>query len=257
MGRTLPPNQFGISEEHRRLPSDSKKSRLMHMASRKGSENEYFELDGMPLPYGTHWQRYWSARSTQNFLINRKVFDNYVQLCVLPSQTHSAAVRLIAQAAPRVIAVESLPEVLDKTVLKRAMICTDVAGSLFDQIARRHRDMYWWISDSGLNMAFAAPQPPSLSKFDALAGGLYHAKGELTVDNLLDIAKELDSAGFALKDQLQPKFWNEIAQHNMKFPKKSVKTFEQAASDRRFVRGVKKRLYEARRKLVERESLLS
>ena len=50
-----------------------------------------------------------------------------------------------------------------------------------------------------------------------------------------EIAAELDSARFALKDHLQRAHWQPIADYNRKFPKRAIKNFSEAVSNRKFV----------------------
>jgi len=116
-----------------------------------------------------------------------------------------------------------------------------------------YHNMRWWITDKGLNMGGVVPDRVQLSPFDELAGKLTLAnwKGRLSKDAFLEIAKELDKAGFCLKDELQPAQWTVIAQHNQKYSKNAIRTFDQAARNPRFTRYIRKRLYIARNKMKD------
>jgi hypothetical protein len=126
------------------------------------------------------------------------------------------------------------------------------AGDVINEIAMNYHNMRWWITDKGLNMGAVIPARVHLSAFDELAGKLTLANWKddgLSRDAFLEVAKELDKAGFRLKDELQPKPWKAIAQHNQKYSKNAIKSFEQAARNPRFARSVRRRLYIARKKV--------
>jgi hypothetical protein len=114
-----------------------------------------------------------------------------------------------------------------------------------------YHNMRWWITDKGLNMGAVVPDRVRLSAFDELAGKLTIAnwKGGLSRDALLKIAKELDKAGFSVRNELQPAQWKEIAEHNQQNSKNAIRTFDQAARNPRFTRHVRRRLYIARNKV--------
>jgi len=84
-----------------------------------------------------------------------------------------------------------------------------------------------------------------LSEFDCRAGELgisLRENGRLSMEAVLAIAKELDASGIELKHSLQPAQWKLISEHNQKFSKKPIRTFEAALRHTKFVRQIRKRL---------------
>jgi hypothetical protein len=166
-----------------------------------------------------------------------------------PGSTVRDVVLGIANSASHPIPVESLCDELLIFSFPRGATFFGYAGDLLDKIADGYDDMYWWISDTGLNMRVLSPGVLELSAFDELAGRLtaQHWKDRrLSQDALHEIAQALDKASFALKDELQPTQWRPIAQHNQKFALDAIKTFEEAVRRPMFVRSIRKRLYLAR-----------
>jgi hypothetical protein len=158
-------------------------------------------------------------------------------------------VEAIASQSQEPIAIQSLAEVLSQTKHVRGIVIFGYAGDKIDAIANNYEDMRWWISKEGLNMAIVPPAAPKLSPFDESAGKLCvdrWKEGNLSKESLMVIAKELDTAGFLLKEQLQPAQWTPIATYNQKYARQPIKTFEQACQHRLSVRSIRKRLYVAR-----------
>jgi len=128
-----------------------------------------------------------------------------------------------------------------------ASLSLGLAGDEIDKIAANYEGMHWWILKDGLNMAIVPPTAAKLSRFDELAGKLYVGMwkdGKLSKESLMTIAKELDVAGFSLKE-LQSAQWRLLDQYNQRNPRQAIKTFEQACRHRVFVRSVRRRLYVA------------
>lgn len=198
-------------------------------------------------PSESLWSRFLWGRSSKTVDALHLLKNNFVSLTVPGPCTLSEVVKGIASCAATPVPIESLSDELNATKLGRGKVCFDCAGDLFNQIATNYPDMRWWISATGLNMEIVFPDPV-LSPFDELAG-------KLTIDNwngglskiaLWTIASELDKAEFILRKELQAAQWKIIAAHNQKYSKKTIRNFQQAARDPRFVRSVRKRLYLAR-----------
>lgn len=135
-----------------------------------------------------------------------------------------------------------------------------LVGDKIDQIAANFEDMRWWISKDGLNMAVVSPLAAKLSRFDDFAGKLYvnsSKNGKLSKECLVAIAKEVDLAGFALKEELQPAQWKPIAEFNQRNPRQPIKTFEKACIHRVSGRAVRRRLYVARERYIKANPLVS
>jgi hypothetical protein len=171
-----------------------------------------------------------------------------VALSIPAHCSHRSQVERIAASASQPI--ESLARELDGGGSPRGSALFNNAATCIDQIATNYKNMRWWITDKGLNMACIELES-SLSEFDAVAGKLLeeHWKGDrLSQELLLVVATALDEKRLLLKEHLQPGFRKKIAVHNIAAPKKAIKTFEQAVKDARFVDGVRRRLYVARKR---------
>src|SRR6201999_2457922 len=127
----------------------------------------------------------------------------------------------IAAAAPRPIAIESLPAELEAGGAPRGDTYFGQAAALIDQIASQHENLRWWITDAGLNMAFV--QPASyLSAFDECAGKLMAELWQgnrLSEEAFLMIAETLDLKKFDLKENLQKGWRTKVARYNEEHPK--------------------------------------
>lgn len=179
--------------------------------------------------------------------------ETWVSLSVPGPCTHRAFVQEVARLASPPIFIESLSDHLNAGTL-RGISCFDSMGNVLNHIAMNYLNVYWWVSEKGLNMAVESPQAP-LSSFDALAGRLTTArwKNGLSQSALIEIAKEIDAHGFKLHDELQPAYWKLIAEHNQKKSRDPITTFEQAILPR-FSRGIRRRLYIARTKFEKTQS---
>ena len=178
---------------------------------------------------------------------------NFVSLSVPAGSTHRFAVEEIARTARRPIPIQSLCEELSDRKLIRGGTFFGLAGDGFDQIARNYDDMQWWVSDEGLNVAILPQDMEVLSPCDDLAGSVaVELWGDgLSLEALSSIAKAIDQAGFTLQEQLEPAQWKPISDHNRRIARSAIKTFSQAAGDKRFVRSVRKRLYRARERYLQ------
>lgn len=123
------------------------------------------------------------------------------------------------------------------------------AGNQIENIMMNYPTLRFWMEADGLVIDEPAAEMGPLNSFDSFAGGLvlakWTAKG-LFSDDLLEIARQLDSKDFRLKDCLQAAQWEPISAHNQKLARNAVRTFEGAAQDHRFVRSIRRRLYLAR-----------
>jgi hypothetical protein len=195
------------------------------------------------------WSRFLPERSTKDRAAQIAFENNLISATVPAPYTFRELVEKLASCAQVSIPVESLAKELDVPgSSSRAITVFKKAGSVFDQIAANFPNMYWWISDKGLNMAIVQPGSV-LSPFDALAGKLMSAhwkNGRLSFSSLLAIAQALDEQDFSLKTELQPAQWKPIAQFNQKLSKSPITSFEGAVRQPPLARGIRRRLYLAR-----------
>ncbi len=206
-----------------------------------------------------HWQRFDSVRTTETGG-DHKLLLNHASLTIPGPSTPRDAVEAIIRQSQMPIAIYSLADILSQIKLPRGTVIFGFVGDEIDKIALNHEDMRWWISKEGLNMAVLPPAAAKLSRFDELVGKLYFEAskdGKLSKQILVVIAKELDAAGFLLKEQLQPAGWKPIAEYNQKHPRQAIKTFEQACLHRLSGRAVRKRMYVAREKYVKANTPVS
>jgi hypothetical protein len=178
--------------------------------------------------------------------------------CSIPGPHSSRdSIEQITRNASLPINVESLSEALAKPILPRGAVYFGRLGDVLDEIAVNYPDMYWWVSENGLNMAIMDPNHILPDPFDELAGSLtiqHWKNGRLSTKNLLEIAAELDKNQFPLNGNLQPNEWFTIAEHNQKSSRTPIKTFLEAAKHRRFGRLVRRCLYRARHKKMQAKS---
>src|SRR5208282_18149 len=195
-------------------------------------------------PWEILWSRFLWERSGKSIDVVHLLMVNSVSLSIPAPCTHRDVVERVASCAATPILIESLSDNLHTHKLVRGQVCLGYAGDLFNQIATNYPTMRWWVAEQGLNMDIVAPDPV-LSSFDALAGKLTAASwqnGRLSKVSLLEIAKELDTHKYSLRKELQPKHWRGIANYNQKFSREPITTFERAARNPSFVRGVRRRL---------------
>jgi hypothetical protein len=177
--------------------------------------------------------------------------ESFVNCSVAGGSSNRDSVEEIARTASIPINIESLAEALAKPIRVRGGVRFGRLGDELDNIATNYPNMYWWMSDKGLNMAIVDPNHVLPDPFEELAGALMiqHWKdGRLSKESLSEIATELDKNRFFLKDNLQPNEWAAIAEHNQKHSRAAIKTFVQAVRNPRFSRFIRRRLYRARYK---------
>lgn len=147
------------------------------------------------------------------------------------------------------VAIESLDERLVAKILPRGKTMLGPAGEAIDNIAANYQDMYWWISERGLNMCRVPPAAAWLSEFDRLAGRLYvegSKDGRLSKELLASIAMQLDAVGFSITDHLQPAQLTPISKFNQRNSRRPIRTFRTVCDRPRLVRSIRRRLYVAR-----------
>jgi hypothetical protein len=195
------------------------------------------------------WRRFSPKNSIKGSELQHVINNDLVSTSVAAPCTLRDVVEHIASHAATPISIENLDDKLDSIRLSRPKVCSNQhATSLFDQIAQNFPTMFWWISDKGLNMVDIDPVY-RLKEFDRVAGQLaskHWIKGRLSKESFLEIAKELDAKRFVLRDELQPEWRKKVSGHNQKAARKEINSFEKAALDFRFRRGVRRRLYVAR-----------
>jgi hypothetical protein len=204
---------------------------------------------------GVLWTRYKDDKSSQRAY---QLLDwNHVNAAYARGSTIRQHVELMTTKATIPIPIESLCEELTGPALPRGGVLFGYLGTLLNDVADFFPNMYWWISEVGLNFKVLPPDVPELSAFDQLAGRLTvenWLNGRLENAAVLTIADALDDAGFRLRDELQPAQWKAIADHNQKFSRDAVTTFRGIASRSIFVRSIKKRLYTARERFLRSQS---
>jgi hypothetical protein len=205
------------------------------------------------------WERFDSDR-TKKMGGDYKLLLNHASLTIPAPWTHRDALEAIARHSQMSVMIHSLADVLSKKNLPRGKTIFDTVGNAIDKIAVQYKDVYWWISKEGLNMAIVPPAARNLSPFDEAAGKLYVERskdGNLSKELLVAIAEELDAARFLLKDHLPQAQRTRIAEYNQRNPRAAVKTFEKACLHRVFGRAVRRRLYVARGKYVKANTPVS
>ena len=193
-------------------------------------------------PFGLFWSRFSPERCTNLRSARYLLEHNLVSLSVTSPCTLRDIVEKITRGAHVPIPIVSLSDTLSTTTLTRGNVCFGYTGDLLNQIAENYANMRWWISDDGLNMEVLLSDVKQLSQFDVLAGRLTlnnWKTGRLSRNGLWEIAKALDSAGFSLRDHLQPAQWKAIGKHNREHSRDAIKTFDQAVRRPQFVRSIR------------------
>jgi hypothetical protein len=202
--------------------------------------------------YGLSWSRFSYQRTTcKAQRLRRQLEAGLVNLSIPGPCTLRQFVQALVNSILFPVGIESLCQELGNVVLPRGIGCFDFLGNLLDSITLNYPNMYWWITDAGLNIATIPSGKLLLSPMDELAGRLMTKAWKnsgLHEEALLSIAHELDNEGFSLKDELQPAQWKQIAEHNQKWSRKAITTFGEAVRNPRFVRHIRRRLYVARNK---------
>lgn len=176
--------------------------------------------------------------------------NDRANMSVPADSTHFFIVEQLAEKASPPIPIESLSEELLGNKLSRGSTYFNLLGQCLDQIACNYPNMYWWITDNGLNMQRVEPGRPAISDFDEFAGKMTEENwknARLSREALLNIARALDKKKLPLLDNLQPAQRKAVVSFNQSNSRKNpIRNFEQAACHRRIVRHIRKRLYVSR-----------
>lgn len=133
--------------------------------------------------------------------------NDHANMSVPADSTHFFIVEQLAKKASSPIPIESLSEELAEIKSSRGSTYFNLLGHCLDQIACNYPDMYWWITDNGLNMQRVEPGRPALSDFDEFAGKMTEENwknARLSWEALLNIARALDKKKLPLLENLQP-----------------------------------------------------
>ncbi len=206
-------------------------------------------------------QRFWPKRCTKSKAMLSLILDNHVSLTMPAKDPSRTILEYIAAGAAKPFPLDYVSREIAGVSRSRSRSVFGYTRDYIDKVALIHANMFWWITDKGLYMDTVEPQPiPSrLSDFDIFAGTQMaeHCKdGRLPKESLIMIAKTLDDRGFALGQNMQPRYWKVIADHNQQSRIRKIQSFEAAAQDTRFVRGVRRRLSDARRKWTDEQDRL-
>jgi hypothetical protein len=107
------------------------------------------------------------VQKTLQLMVNSIVSDS------VPGPSSSRdSIEQIARTASIPINIESLSEELDKPILWRGRVFLGRLGDVLDEVAMNYPNMYWWMSDCGLNMAIVDQKHVLPDPFDELAGTL-------------------------------------------------------------------------------------
>jgi len=198
---------------------------------------------------GAYW-RHFDTRRTKDLRGDANILvQNHVSLTATAGSTHWDHVYAIASSAPRPFPVKSVSERLKEPIFARGCVYFGHAGDQIHKIMMNYPTLRWWMDADGLVIAEPAAELGPLDPFDRFAGELVALKwkrNRLSADDLVDIAKQVDGKGFKLNQCLQPAQWSPIADHNQKFARNPIQTFEAAASNAKFTRNIRRRLYVAR-----------
>ncbi len=198
-----------------------------------------------------------------------RFLNSRISLTVSARTNLYEVVTTLVEHASDPIPIDALPSELKAKIQSRGRVLFGYVGNLIDEIAYNLPDMYWWISEKGLNMAIisrkqmeAMVHEEMLSDFDRLAGKLCvdYWKDGLSKDDLKLIAKELDANAPQGKgvflDRFEPKPRKAIAVHNQRNRKATVKTFQQAVGNPKFVTLIRRMLYRKRDKYLKVQELI-
>jgi len=203
-------------------------------------------LEFHAMVYWPHFdvQRTKAAGGDANCLV-----QNHVSVSMPAGSTHWDHVYAIAKTAYQPFKVKFVAERLKESQFVRGRACFGNAGNEIQNIVMNYPTLRWWMEADGLVIDEPAAEVGPLKDFDRFAGELVAAtwaEGHLAEQDFIAIAKQLDEKGFVLKACLQPAQWKLIAEHNQKYARGAIKTFEAAAIHPRFSRAIRRRLYLAR-----------
>jgi|HubBroStandDraft_1064217.scaffolds.fasta_scaffold14327_3 hypothetical protein len=229
---------------------------MLSRRKRKERETKWHGLLGQQWWQIPLWFRF--RRESLNVAASRKllrdlILDNSVSVSISAPYSLRDMVQRIASGAQRPIPIDYLCSELSEPVHTRGGVAFGSPGKYFDQFAQNYPDLHWWLSDKGLRMEIVGGNE-RVPSFDALAGHLMSQARStrdpkyLSLNDYLVIAEELDKAGFLLREHLQGKYREVLAQWNQRHSGRTIKTFRdaiQAKQPRELWRGVRRRLYYA------------
>jgi hypothetical protein len=177
------------------------------------------------------------------------LYENLISANWQRNLTKLEIIQTIAAAARPPIPVDSLDKCLEQYRFARGGNAFGWTGDKIEEIVSYYPGLRWWLSKRGLVIAMVGPQDLPLSEFNRRAGELmrvHFLQGKLSMEGLTAIAAALDTAGFNLKDNLQPAQWKPLMIHNQKFSRAAIRTFSAAINNKKFVHSIRRRLYRAR-----------
>jgi hypothetical protein len=204
-----------------------------------------------------YWRHFSVERAEQTSAAAAWLVGQFVNASMPAPATHYDLIQFIcASSLPRAIPVVSLCQDLRSVSIVRGVVYSKMPGDLIDDVVRAHPGVSWWVTKDGLHVEElpAVNEVSELSTFDQIAGPLVVAawkKSEVKKNTSLapaalgEIAIQLDAAGLALKDALQPSQWKKLISHNQKSGRAAIKTFEKLVGSM-FSYMLRRRLYTAR-----------
>jgi len=184
----------------------------------------------------------------------RILLQNQVSLSVLANSSHWEHIYAIAKSASIPFAVKQVDDRLRAFSFPRGMTYFGNAGDQIQEIVGNYATLRWWMEAEGLVIAEPVVYFGTLVPFDFFAGELVSSRwiqNRLSRADLIGIAQQLDAQSFELKQCLQPSQWKPIAEYNQKFSRNPIRTFQEAASNKKFTRSVRRRLYLARERYTK------
>ncbi len=197
------------------------------------------------------WPRFDAKRTREAHGDLGLLLENLVNVSAPVGSSHFDRLHQFARAADRPFPVKSLSEKLRASVAPRGDTLFGKIGDKIEAIICNYPTLRWWMEVDGLVVDEVQDKLNELSQFDRVAGALlvkHWNAGRLAKQSLVEIAEALDREGFQLKGDLQPADWKQIAHHNQKHGRNAIGSFATAVADARFVRGVRRRLYLARKR---------
>jgi hypothetical protein len=199
--------------------------------------------------FGAYWRHFDAHRTKDARGDAGMLVQNPVNLSAEAGSTHWDHVYAIASSALRPFKVKSVSERLKELIFVSGRVYFGHAGDQIQKIMMNYPTLRWWMDADGLVIAEPAAELGPLDPFDRFVGELVALKwkqNRLCTDDFLEITKQVDAKGFELKPCLQPAQWKLIAEYNQKFARNAIRTFEAAASNAKFTRSIRRRLYVAR-----------
>jgi hypothetical protein len=149
--------------------------------------------------------------------------------------------------------IEHLAEQLQSISYPRGRAYFGPLGDQIDAVVAHFPSLRWWITRKGLVVDKPLPRLDLLRPFDRVAGKLVVAHWDkgLSKEALDLIAAELDRLEFNLKENMQPKAKQLIADVNRRRPAKRIDAFLAAVQSALLGRCIRRRLYLARERYLK------